>query len=210
MLSGSIEACLPHSGAQAMFGGRGQRASVGMRGTDPVFGMLDDLEMQAAGLNLAERAVEVDELSVAQYAEVELIGRLHSSVGRQVRVGTDDGLDLHGRLAAVGSDWLSVDDGGGARFVSLAAVAMVGGLGDGALPEAARPLTARLSLRSVLRGFAAERRCCAVHLRGGRLVRGVPERVGADFVELAQPEAGCRVTVPVAAIAVVQESDGRA
>jgi len=74
---------------------------------DPVLGMLDDLELQAEGLHLAERAVEVDELSTAQYAEVELVARLHASVGSTVRVGMSHGTELHGwpMPARTGSSW---------------------------------------------------------------------------------------------------------
>jgi hypothetical protein len=176
---------------------------------EPVLGMLDDLERQAEGLHLAERAVEVHELSVAQYAEVELVGRLHASMGQELRVGTSDGLELHGRLTGVGSDWLSTEDPAGTCFVSLSCVALVVGLVDGALPEAARPLAARLSLRAVLRRLAVERQPSVLHLRGGRTVPGVPERVGSDFVELARPESVHPVVVPLAAIAVVQGSGGR-
>jgi hypothetical protein len=175
------------------------------RWEDSVLGMLDDLEMQAEGLQLAERAAEVGELSVAQYAEVELLGRLHGSVGRSVRVGTLDGLELHGRLTAIGSDWFLVSDQqGGVAFVPLTAVAVLGGLAAGALPEVARPLTARLSLRSALRGLAEDRRPCTVHLRGGRTLSGNLIRVGADFAMVRQSGTGEQLTVPLGAIAVVR------
>jgi hypothetical protein len=167
--------------------------------------MLDDLEMQAEGLHLAERAVEVDELAVAQYAEVELLDRLHASVGRQVRVSTA-GPDLRGELAAAGADWLLVDDGaGGAWFAQLGLVVTISGLAAGSLPEPARPMAARLSLRSILRRLARDRKSCALHLLGDRALHGVPLRVGADFVELGQDDAPEPVTVPLSAIAVVQD-----
>jgi hypothetical protein len=170
-----------------------------------VLGMLDDLEMQAEGLQLAERAVEVGELSVAHYAEVELVGRLHGSVGRTVRVGTLDGLELHGRLTATGADWVLVSDQhGGVAFVQLTAVAVLGGLAPSALPEAARPLTARLTLRSALRGLAEDRRQCILHLRGGRTLDGNLIRVGADFAVVRQSGTGEQLTVPLAAIAVIR------
>lgn len=170
-----------------------------------VLGMLDDLEMQAEGLQLAERAVEVGELSVAQYAEVELVGRLHGSVGRTVRVGTLDGLELHGRLTATGADWILVSDPhGGVAFVQLTSVAVLVGLAPSALPDAARPLTARLTLRSALRGLAEDRRPCTVHLRGGRTVNGNLIRVGADFAVVRQSGTGEQLTVPLAGIAVVR------
>jgi hypothetical protein len=169
-----------------------------------VLGMLDDLEMQAEGLHLAERAVEVGELSVAQYAEIELIGRLHASVGRQLVVGTLDGLDLRGRLTATGADWLVLTDAGGVWFTHLPAVAVLRGLAPGSLPVEARPLTSRLSLRSALRRFAEDRRSCTLHLRGGRMLHGNLTHVGADFAVLRQGETGEAVTVPLAAVAVVQ------
>jgi hypothetical protein len=153
--------------------------------------------------------VEVHELTVAQYAEIALVGRVHASVGRPVRVGTAEGLDLHGRLADAGSDWLSVEEDAGTSFVPLAGVAMIVGLADSSLPDAARPLAARLSLRAVLRGLAAEEQACVLHLRGGRTLRGVPARVGADFVELALPESVDPVAVPLAALGVVRPSGGR-
>lgn len=170
-----------------------------------VLGMLDDLEMQAEGLHLAERAVEVGELGVAQYAEIELAGRLHGSVGRTVRVGTLDGLEVHGRLTATGADWILVSDAEGTvAFVQLTAVAVLGGLASTALPEAARPLTARLTLRSALRSVAEDRRPCAVHLRGGRTLTGNLIRVGADFAVVRQSGTGEQLTVPLAAIAMVR------
>ncbi|HEX2894137.1 MAG TPA: hypothetical protein VHO29_09065 [Marmoricola sp.] len=179
------------------------------RSDDSVLGMLDDLEMQAEGLHLAERAVEVGELSVAQYAEVELLGRLHASVGRMVRVGTTVSLDLHGRLTGTGADWVLISDGHGrAWFVHLSAVALFGGLAPGSLPVEARPLTSRLSLRSALRGLAEDRRSCTLHLTGGRSLQGNLVRVGADFAALRQVESGEQLTVPIGAIAVVQSAAG--
>lgn len=175
------------------------------RWEETVLGMLDDLEMQAEGLQLAERAVEVGELSVAQYAEIDLLGRLHGSVGRTLRVGTLDGLELHGRLTATGADWILVSDGvGGVAFVHLPAIAVLGGLAPSPMPEAGRPLTARLTLRSALRGLAEDRRPCTVHLRGGRTLQGNLVRVGADFAVLRQGGTGEQVTVPLGAIALVR------
>lgn len=190
------------------FDARDDRAWLGMRPEDPrtVLGMLDDLEMQAEGLHLAERAMEVGELSVAQYAEVELVARLHASVGANVRVGLADGPDLHGRLAASGSDWLLVEDAlRVGSFVALGTVVVVDGLGTRSTPDRARPLSARLSLRSVLRRLAEDRQPCALHLRGGRIVHGTLVRVGADFVELRQDQADGAVTVPLAAVTIVRD-----
>jgi hypothetical protein len=171
-----------------------------------VLALLDDLELQAEGLHLAERAAEVDALSVAEYAEVPLLARLHGSIGREVRVGATGATEVRGRLARVGADWLLVDHGRIAWFVHLPAVLVVRGLGAHSVPEEARPLSARLSLRSVLRRLAEEGRDCAVELLGGRSVVGRLVRVGADFVELRSADAPEPVIVPLAAVAVVRDS----
>ena len=176
---------------------------------DSVLALLDDLEMQADGLHLAERAVEVDELSVAEYAEVELVARLHGSAGCTLRIGLAEGLELRGRLARVGSDWLLLDDGqGSAWFVPLGSLGVIVGLGARSVPAEARGLSARLSLRSVLRRLAGEMQPGVLHLRGGRILHGVLVRVGADFAELRQSDAGAVVTVPLAAVTVVQVRSG--
>jgi hypothetical protein len=198
-----------------MFDARRQRASLGMHWQDrdegrhdSVLGMLDDLELQAEGLHLAERAVEVDELSVAQYAEVELIARLHASIGLDVRVAVAGAIELRGRLAGAGADWILVDGAGSAWFVHVSEVVEVAGLGPRSLPDQARPVSARLTLRSVLRRLAEDGQPCALHLRGGRMLHGVLVRVGADFVDLRPGDAGAPVCVPLGAVAVVQGSGG--
>ena len=171
-----------------------------------VLALLDDLEQQAEGLHLAERAAEVDALSVAEYAEVPLVARLHASIGREVQVGVLDELEVRGRLARVGSDWLLVHRDHIAWFVNLTAVLTVSGLDAHAVPDEARPLSSRLSLRSVLRGLAEERRRCSLQLRGGRVAQGTLGRVGADFAELRADHPAEAVVVPLAGIAVVRDS----
>jgi hypothetical protein len=168
--------------------------------------IIEDLEMQAQGLHLADRAVAAGELGVAHYGEVALVARWHGSVGSQVGVRLVAGPDLRGGLVAAGADWVQVEDERGiSSFVALAAVALVEGLGPRAVPADARPVTARLSLRSVLRRLADEQRAVSVHLRGGRVVPGTVLRVGADFVELRQVDGPSAVTVPLGAVTVVQD-----
>jgi hypothetical protein len=193
-----------------MFAGCVGRAWVGMpsaeRWEHAVLALLDDLEMQAEGLHLAERAVEVGELSVAEYAEVRMLARLHASTGREVRVGLGDSLEVHGRLARVGADWLLLHDAVAAWFVHLPAVLVVSGLDPHAVPDEALPVSARLSLRSVLRRLADERRAYSIHLRGGRVLHGSLLRVGADFLELRVGDVLAALVVPLTAVAAVRES----
>jgi len=172
--------------------------------SETLLGVLDDLEMQAGGLHLADRAVEVAELSAAQYAEVDLLARIHGSLGCVLRVATSDGQEVRGRLAAVGADWLMVDDGTATSYIHLRWVALVSGLGPGAVPADARPMSSRLSLRSVIRRLGEEGATCAVHLQGGRVVHGSPLRVGADFIELREQDAAGVLTLPIAMVTVVR------
>lgn len=176
----------------------------GGAGDDDLERVLEDLELQATGLHLAERAVEVDELTVAQDAEVHLVARLLASVGRDVRVSTT-GPDVLGTLAASGTDWLEVADGAGGRWsVALRHVVQVAGLGVGGVPEQARPVAARLSLRSVLRRLAEDRADLAWYLSDGRTMGAAPVRVGADFVDVRVAGADGQVTVPLAAVVAVR------
>lgn len=156
-----------------------------MHPDDSLFALFDDLEQQAAGLHLAEREAEVEELAVAEYAQVTLVERLHGARGSPVRLRLVDGDLLSGTLRRVGRDWLQVDDPHGCSWlVRIGAVAAASGLGTRAVNEDALPVTARLSLRSALRALAEARGQCVLHLVGGDRVEGVPGRVGQDFVEI--------------------------
>jgi hypothetical protein len=179
-----------------------------MPAEDSLDRLLDDLEGQAEGLYLADRAVEVAELGVAQYAEVELAGRWQASVERPLRVVTTDGWDVRGQLVRAGADWvvLSSDDGG-AWAVHLRFVALVTGLADRPVPTEAGPLSVRLSLGSLLRRLADEADPVGLRLVGGRVVRGRLARVGADFAEV-RPEGGEAVVVAFGALVAVRLGSG--
>lgn len=154
---------------------------------DQLSGLFDDLEQQAAGLHLAEREAEVAELAVGEYADVTLLSRLHGAVGLPVRLRLLGGSLARGVLQRVGSDWLQLDVRGRPWVVRLQALTGVSGLPDRAVTEEARPVTARLSLRSGLRALAHPGRECVVLLVDGTRLEGLLGRVGRDFVELLPP-----------------------
>lgn len=175
---------------------------------DPLDGLLDDLERQAEGLHLADRAAEVADLRIAQDAEVGLAGRWHASVDRLLRVVTADGWGVAGQLVRAGADWVVLEGGSGRGWaLHLRFVATVVGLADGTVPAEARPLSARLSLGSVLRGLAETPEPVAVRVVGGLVVHGTVTRVGADFVEL-RLEGGEPTVVPFGALVAVQLGSG--
>jgi hypothetical protein len=170
-------------------------------------GFLDDLERQAEGLHLADRAVEVAELRIAQYAEIELAARLHASAGRRVRVSTVDGWSFQGDLICAGTDWIVVDEGPRSWAVTMSSLVTVSGLGDAMLPTDARPISARLGVGSVLRRRAETGESGAIRVAGGRILQGSVTRVGSDFLEL-DLESREATVVPFRALVAVELRSG--
>jgi hypothetical protein len=97
-----------------------------------------------------------------------------------------------GRLARVGSEWLLVGEQGGREaVVSLQAVLSASGVGRlSAAPESERLSESRLGLRYLLRGIARDRSALRIHLCDGAILDGTIDRVGSDFVELAEHAPG--------------------
>ena len=153
-------------------------------------GLFEDLEQQAAGLHLSDRDAEVADRARGEYAAVTLADRVHASLGRRIRLRLYGGVLVEGRADRAGVDWVHLvgEAGvlGGAEewMVRLAALESAGGMSSRALPESARPVTARLGFGSAARGWAEHPGEVGVHLVGGgrRAVR--ISRVGADFLEV--------------------------
>jgi hypothetical protein len=168
--------------------------------------LFDDLEQQAAGLAMAQRDAEVAELARAEYAEVTLADRLHGSVGSRVELVVTGAGVLRGRLAGAGAGWCLVADELGSPqewVVPTGAVTALRGLAPRSRPEAARPVTARLGLGSVLRRLAEQRDTVQLVRVDGERRNGRLGRIGADFLELVSPDAGVEV-VPMTAVAALR------
>ena len=173
---------------------------------DRLFSLFEDLEHQAEALYDAERAAELADRGRAEYQQVTLASRLMASVDRDVALEVEGVGRLAGTLQRVGSGWCLVRGAGQDWVLRTAAITLVGGASDRALPEVAWSPVARLGFGSALRRIAEEAERCVVHLRDGRRHEGVLLRVGSDFVEAAA--AGeTRVLLPFDAIAGVQSRD---
>lgn len=156
-----------------------------MRWEESVLALLEDLEQQAEGLALDERHAEVRDLAAMEFAQVTLAERLHASVRHPLRVELVDGVVVQGAPVRVGLDWLLLQSGPEVEWVvPTASVVSVKGLPARSASTEAWSLTARLSLRSVLRRLAEDRLPCVVHLRGGLRREVLLGRVGADFCEV--------------------------
>jgi hypothetical protein len=179
-----------------------------MRWEERLHGVVDDLEQQAEGLFLAERDALVAEQRRGEYAQVDLEGRLHASLGclltAQV-LGTDP---VTGVLVRAGSGWFLLEADHREWIVRLAAVTLVRGLLDRATTAEARPVGARLGIGSALRGVAEGGTETVLHRVDGSTSRGFLGRVGQDFLELGagmDPERGGTLdVVPFAALAAVR------
>jgi hypothetical protein len=179
-----------------------------MRWDEQLARLLEDLEQQADGLAIAERDAEVAEQSRAEYARVEVTGRLHASVGRRLQVGLGAAGTVDGTLTRVGQGWCLIGTAAGEWVVRLEAVRTLRGLSERSVPAEGRPLTARLGVASALRGVAEERGEVVVLTLDGVATRGTLGRVGGDFVDLrvGDGQAGHLETVPFTGLAAVRST----
>lgn len=172
--------------------------------------LLADLEQQAGGLAQASRDEEVAELEQAHYAEIDLLARLHGAAPRtpELDVRLLGGAQLRGRLVRVGADFLvlGAESSAAQWVVPTAALARVGGLGGGTVERAllpdARPLPARVGLRSVLRELGEQEVDVSLLLRDGSRLSARVLRVGTDFVELGGAD-GSASLVPTGSLAAL-------
>lgn len=183
-----------------------------------------DLEAELEGLESAELAAEVADRTRRELARIRLTDRLRVATGSVIVVVLGNaGGDrvLRGRLLDSGPDWLLLDRGNGLEvLVPVGAIAHIAGLpGRAAEPGTEGFVQARLGLGHVMRGIARDRTAVTVGLAGGGELTGTIDRVGADYLDLAEHAAdeprrqdSVRAvrTVPFAALALVQRASAGA
>ena len=175
--------------------------------------LFGDLAAQLDAVDAAELELEVRDRSRREAARLRMVDRLRPALGTELVVRVLGAGTLHGTLASVGTDWLLLGEGAARDvLVPLDAVLSVGGLGA-ISAEPGTESAVRLTLGYVLRGVARDRSPVAVTLADGTTLHGTLDRVGADFVELAEhpvgePRRAAAVrstrTVPYTALAVVR------
>jgi hypothetical protein len=154
--------------------------------------LFDDLEAQAEALAQGELETEVRDRLRRETSLLRLLDRLTPSVGAALQVHVHGPGVVTGVLQAAGSDWLLLEEPGGHELlVPALAVLSVSGLGPRAqAPGSEGEVGRRLDLRWALRGLARDRAGLSVVLRDGLVLSGTLDRVGADFVELAEHGTG--------------------
>jgi hypothetical protein len=174
-----------------------------------------DLEGQLSAADAADLDGEVRDRARREVARLRLADRGRSAVGTDLTVGLGAAGVAVGGLRRAGPDWwLLAGPGTAEQVVSLDAVTWVAGLPAGATdPESVSAVAARLGLGHVLRGVARDRASVTVVLRDGVSLTGTIDRVGADFLDLAEhaPEEARRTaavratrTVTFGGLAVVR------
>jgi hypothetical protein len=150
--------------------------------------LFEDLESQAESLTDAERESEVAERTRIEAGRLTLLDRLRGAAGHPISLRCTGVGPCNGLLERVGRDWLlMVESTGAETLVPLHSVLGVGGLGrHSCAPNGAL----ELGLRSVLRGIVRDRAPVRLVLVDGTPVDGTLDRVGADFVEVAEHPIG--------------------
>ena len=173
-----------------------------------------DLTAQFDEAEAAAELAEAASRSRAEVGAVPLAGRLAGSAGADVRLRCRGAGQVVGSLAEVGPDWLLlVDERGAESVVAIRAVTSATGLVRRTVLEEddGRPRV-RFDLRLVLRATARDRSAVILATDDGVVLTGTIDRVGVDFVELAEhpigePRRAAAVravhTVALAAVAVV-------
>lgn len=149
-----------------------------------------DLESQLDAEHDAALVAEVAERTRIEVGQVALADRLRAAIGRRIVITTVVGSPYRAEVETIGPDWLVViDDRHDERLVALSSLAAIGQLPVAvAAPydAARRQIASRLDLRHALRGIARDRAPVRVITTGAVMLSGTIDRVGADFIDLAE------------------------
>lgn len=116
---------------------------------------------------------------------VTAVERLRGALGVRIRVSTRMGR-LAGELVQLGHDWMLLEESPGRELlVPIVSMMTVDGL-TAQTGSTATGIGSRIDLRFALRGLARDRSSLSVFTVSGVEVSGTIDRVGADFIELAQ------------------------
>jgi len=159
--------------------------------------LFTDLDTRFDELADAELMSELPDQQRSAAGALTVVQRCAGGIGAELRVRVRSGRLHSGTLRGVGADWILVAPaGGGEVLIALSAVTAI----DGLRAATGAPLGAvgsRFDLRLALRGIARDRSPVVIGVSGaaegqtgaGTDLSGTIDRVGADFVEVAQHAA---------------------
>jgi hypothetical protein len=147
-----------------------------------------DLETQLEAAGYGELDAQVAEQTRRELAATSLEGRLRAAGGRVIELFVVGIGTITGEARRVGCGWLLLEVPGSAP--ALIATRFVSGVRD--LPVAAREVPRagasgeEAELTHVLRVLTRDRTATAVVLADGTVLTGTIDRVGTDYVDLAE------------------------
>jgi hypothetical protein len=150
--------------------------------------LFEDLESQFDALQDSDLYGEVADRIRAEVGKITVLDRLRGAVGTDVRVELGNVQPVQGKLGRVGKDCLLLE---AERYeewlIPVTALTSVHRLGPWAEP-AVGAVAAKLGLAHLLRGIARDRSPVTLFCTGAdsRPVTGTIDRVGADFLEIAE------------------------
>jgi len=154
-----------------------------------------ELESEADDVAARDRDAEIADRTRAELGRVRWADRLRAAQHEPVRLRLVSGGVLTGRVGHVGDDWLLLAAAADDVLVPAHAVIGVDGLGVAVAPAPAGAVPRTVA--AAWRVLARDRSVVRVTRVDGSELRGVPVRVGADFVELDPGGEGDPVTVLV-------------
>ena len=144
-----------------------------------------DLESQFGALQDGDLYGEVADRIRAEVGKITVLDRLRGAVGTVVRVELMHAAPVQGTLSRVGKDCLLLEAERHEEWlIPDAALTAIHGLGPWA-ESADGAVAAKLGLAHLLRGIARDRSPVTLYC-GDKAVTGTIDRVGADFVEIAE------------------------
>jgi hypothetical protein len=147
-----------------------------------------DLETQLDAAADGELAAAIAERTRREFAATSIEGRLRAAAGRPIELSIAGAGVIGGTARRSGSGWLLLDVPGGAPAVI--ATRLIAAARD--LPVAARELppdeaaAPEVGLAHVLRVLARDRTPTAVVMADGSRFTGTIDRVGIDYLDLAE------------------------
>ncbi len=146
-----------------------------------------DLEGEFEAARAAELDAEVRDRARREVARIALADRLTTAIGHPLTVHLHGAGTVRGTLADAAPEWLLLSE---LTDVLVPAHAVLHLSGLSGLSEEPTRMAKRLTLGYALRGLARRRTGLTVTLVDGSTLSGTLDRVGADFVELAEHAPG--------------------
>ena len=145
-----------------------------------------DLESQFEAMQESDLYGEVADRIRAEVGKITVLDRLRGAVDTVIRVELVDAEPVRGMLTRVGKDCVLIETEWHEEWlIPVAALVAVHRLGPWA-EQASGAVEGKLGLAHLLRGIARDRSPVTLFCSGGGPVSGTIDRVGADFLELAE------------------------